>query len=419
MGATAIAYGQTLTGNLSVVGSSQALTFAGTSGESILLRLVEQASDWNPQVRIYGPGGALLTGTWGYSLVDLNAIVLTATGTHTIVVNDLGGTGTGGYAVHLQRLSGPAGATGIAYGQTQSGTVTQAVETRAYTFSGTVGDVVLGRVMELASGFYPQVRLYGPTGQQLATATGATLAELPATTLTATGTHTLLVLGNGGTETGGFNLHVQRLNGPVGATAIAYGQTLTGNLVQVGQAEAFTFAGAPGDSVQVVMTELAADLLPQLRMYGPDGALVAGTWSYTSAALTVADLPSAGTFTLLCTDLSGAQTGQYTLRMSGAVTAVPETPVRAFVLHPNHPNPFNPMTTIAFDLASPAAARLVIYDVRGGVVRTLLDEPRAGGRHTVVWDGRDQGGREVASGTYLYVLSAGTERARGRMMLVR
>jgi len=70
-------------------------------------------------------------------------------------------------------------------------------------------------------------------------------------------------------------------------------------------------------------------------------------------------------------------------------------------LHPNVPNPFNPMTTIHFDLAQEGHVSLRIYDVAGHLVRTLLDEKRpAAWNHTVVWDGLDQGARPVASGVY-------------------
>jgi hypothetical protein len=64
------------------------------------------------------------------------------------------------------------------------------------------------------------------------------------------------------------------------------------------------------------------------------------------------------------------------------------------------PNPFNPRTVIAFELPRAARVRVAVYDVRGRLVRALLDQRSMGGRHEVVWDGRDLGGKNVPSGTY-------------------
>ncbi|MFA6911480.1 MAG: T9SS type A sorting domain-containing protein, partial [Candidatus Cloacimonadaceae bacterium] len=72
----------------------------------------------------------------------------------------------------------------------------------------------------------------------------------------------------------------------------------------------------------------------------------------------------------------------------------------ALALHSNYPNPFNPSTTINFSLPKTAPVRLVIYNIRGQKVKELLNESLAGGNHNVVWNGRDDGNRPVASGVY-------------------
>jgi PKD repeat protein len=84
------------------------------------------------------------------------------------------------------------------------------------------------------------------------------------------------------------------------------------------------------------------------------------------------------------------------------------------------PNPFNPRTTIAFDLASGGRTRLAIYDLAGRLVRVLVDQPLGPGPHEFVWDGTDHGGRRVASGVYLYALRPeGTEPLVRKMTLVK
>jgi hypothetical protein len=82
------------------------------------------------------------------------------------------------------------------------------------------------------------------------------------------------------------------------------------------------------------------------------------------------------------------------------------------------PNPFNPRTTIRFELPRGARARLVIFDVRGGLVRVLLDSPQTAGHHEITWDGLDASGRGVATGTYFYRLEAdGTSDAKKLTLL--
>lgn len=83
------------------------------------------------------------------------------------------------------------------------------------------------------------------------------------------------------------------------------------------------------------------------------------------------------------------------------------------------PNPFNPRTTIRFDLATAGATRLSVFDARGRRVRALLDETLAAGGHEATWDGRDDSGREVGSGVYLARLEHGGTIAVARLGLVR
>jgi subtilisin-like proprotein convertase family protein len=85
----------------------------------------------------------------------------------------------------------------------------------------------------------------------------------------------------------------------------------------------------------------------------------------------------------------------------------------------NAPNPFNPRTTIAFDLARPGPVRLEIFDVKGRLVRRLVDRSFAAGRHSLVWDGRDESQSEAASGVYFARLLATDHKTTDKMLLVR
>ncbi len=99
-------------------------------------------------------------------------------------------------------------------------------------------------------------------------------------------------------------------------------------------------------------------------------------------------------------------------------TAAPAIPGLTRLLA-NHPNPFNPRTTIRFDLARDTTVHLLIYDVRGRRIATLLDGPQPAGAHSAIWNGVDSTGRQVASGVYFYRFQAdGVDQTRS-MTLVR
>ncbi len=96
---------------------------------------------------------------------------------------------------------------------------------------------------------------------------------------------------------------------------------------------------------------------------------------------------------------------------------------RVFHLDQNYPNPFNPSTTIAFEIPGERGeeqpVNLTIYDIRGRLIRTLIDSELEPGAHKVHWDGRDDRGGSVSSGVYLYQLKAGSEMFTRKMTVLK
>jgi len=87
-----------------------------------------------------------------------------------------------------------------------------------------------------------------------------------------------------------------------------------------------------------------------------------------------------------------------------------------FVLHPNYPNPFNPTTTIGFNLPRPGDVRLTVFNVLGQEVRELANGFYPAGKHEVIWDGTNSTGAKTASGIYFYALQAGGTRMVKKMV---
>lgn len=90
-----------------------------------------------------------------------------------------------------------------------------------------------------------------------------------------------------------------------------------------------------------------------------------------------------------------------------------------FALLQNIPNPFNPTTVIAYDVPSASHVSLRIYDVSGQLVRTLVDEHRPAGHHTVRWDGTTTRGTQAATGVYFYRMTAGSFTSTRKMVLLK
>ena len=142
------------------------------------------------------------------------------------------------------------------------------------------------------------------------------------------------------------------------------------------------------------------------------GATVVGAFTALFVTSTLADAPHncncciVPDFEVRAAEIV-TESGTATLRSTlGSNRVIRQTVIDA--LSQNVPNPFNPTTSIAYSLASDTHVVLRVYDVRGAVVRTLVNQRRRTGLHHVDWDGRNDNGQPVASGMYFYKLVAGS-----------
>ena len=136
----------------------------------------------------------------------------------------------------------------------------------------------------------------------------------------------------------------------------------------------------------------------------------------------IAEVPAPGIYCLAVWKRGHADVGlnvQYKLDFL-TVTDAPamSTPARTALVG-NHPNPFNPRTTISFEMQRESRVELTIYNSRGTVVRRLLSGARPAGRHDVLWDGVDDAGRPVATGVYLVQLTAEGVQDRRKVLLLK
>jgi hypothetical protein len=90
-----------------------------------------------------------------------------------------------------------------------------------------------------------------------------------------------------------------------------------------------------------------------------------------------------------------------------------------YALHQNYPNPFNPETNIGYDLADESMVSLKVYDMKGTLVKTLLNENQSSGHKTVKWDGTSDLGQKVSAGLYLYRIQTDGFTSTKKMALLK
>ena len=94
---------------------------------------------------------------------------------------------------------------------------------------------------------------------------------------------------------------------------------------------------------------------------------------------------------------------QGTTIMELDVRTIPEN----YRLHANYPNPFNPTTTVSYDLSMAGEVSLVVYNILGEIVHTMVSEYQEPGLYHVTWDAINNAGNEVSSGVYFFKLQSG------------
>ena len=128
--------------------------------------------------------------------------------------------------------------------------------------------------------------------------------------------------------------------------------------------------------------------------------------------------PGSGAVLVTVDGLSGAPEVLQASFNEGGIPVQAPRPLE-FALAQNTPNPFNPSTVIRYTLPENAPVQLTVFSTTGQVIRTLVSAQVEAGSHQAVWDGRDDQGREVASGTYVCRIAAGRYNSAMRMTLAR
>ena len=107
------------------------------------------------------------------------------------------------------------------------------------------------------------------------------------------------------------------------------------------------------------------------------------------------------------------------IQSSGTTKLLEKLTPANYALHANNPNPFNPVTSIPYDIFEIGPTKIIIYDLMGRNVRTLINEEISAGFHSVIWDGRDDLGKPLASGVFVVRMICGSFTAAQKLLLLK
>lgn len=324
-GAQNLPYGQVTTGTLSSATQSNSYTFSANQDDVLNFTMVTTSGSISPKIRIYDPNGTQLTGAdnsfCSGGTLELNSVSIPFTGTYTVLFGDCSDVNTGNYSIYTQRMNNPSGAESLPYGQVTSGTISSATQSNTYTFSANLDDVLDFTMVTTSGGVSPKIRIYDPNGTQLTGAdnsfcSGGTL-ELNTVTIPSTGTYTVLFGDCSDTNTGNYDLYMQRTDNPSAPAPINFGATETGSIGSAAQSNTYTFTANTNDVLDFTMVTTSGGISPDIRIYDPNGTLLASASnSFCSGGtleLNTVTIPSTGTYTVLFGDCAETNTGNYVI----------------------------------------------------------------------------------------------------------
>lgn len=320
---TPIAFSQTLSGSVTVNPELKAFTFSANAGDVVLIRMqYTSGTTFSPIYWVYAPDGSYVCYKWVRPLPDgtcpLKAggvydLELNATGVYTLLAGDYSGTHLGSFNLFVQRLNNPGNPTPITFGETLSDSITVKPELKAFTFSGTAGDVVRIRMLDTSgTAFLSEAWVYSPDGSYVCFNFGDPLAEINCG-LYSTGIYTIMAGDGYGSHLGSFSLFVQRLNNPSAPVLLHAGETISSKVSTPPQLATFTFSATASSRILIRMVDTGGTaFVPTVWFYRLDGTPKSYSWGNPLTELVV-DTDINGTYTLLAGDNSGVYSGTFNI----------------------------------------------------------------------------------------------------------
>ena len=177
------------------------------------------------------------------------------------------------------------------------------------------------------------------------------------------------------------------------------------------------WGSAPHSVSGTITIESAGEPITWLSLDVQEGSLAGNETDEIEVSFNSYDL-SAGTYNcnIVISDSREETIIPVTLTVEGSSADINEI---ANLTLSNYPNPFNPETTISFEISEHRTASIDIYNLKGQKVKSLINKELKSGSHSIVWNGTDENGNQVPSGVYFYKLNTGEESVTKKMLLLK
>ena len=278
----------------------------------------------------------------------------------------------------------------IHYGDCIKDSIVPVGKVNTYLFTATAGDIITVLMGTTSFSFHPRIEVYSPSGTLLKTSIDSaafTSARIDTLKLAVSGTYTILGLDCCAENGGGYGLSLQRVNPAQNGKISAYGSTVTDTLKSAGSLRGFTFTATASDIVTISIAAPDFSFRPKIELYTPAGVLLrkaTDTTSWSSNRISLVQLPSTGTYTILGMDLVGVNPGRFTINVSKVNTPVNLTSgsIKTVSFGLNQVTA-GTKTSIAYSLPRTMQLSLSLVSVTGRNVAVLASGTSSAGMHTV------------------------------------
>ncbi len=311
-----IDYGTNITNTINLIGYIDVYTFNGEAGDIISVRMRAKESNFDPRIEFYNPAGTLISENSKHNgLLRIDTLKLSESGVYSMFVMDEGKDDTSSYGLSLHRLFNPPNAENVEYGKITTAEISNLAEMDAYVLNGTAGDKFVVQMLGSEANFDPQVEIYNPQGFLFASGRIANKYIIIDTLkITESGLYTILVTDWGGNDTSSYFISLQRICNIPNATILDYNSTISAEIINLTEMDAYVFNGTAGDRIIIQMRGKETGFDPRIEIYDPDGSpIISGEISNRLLRLETLKLTESGIYTVLAMDWGGNDIGSYNI----------------------------------------------------------------------------------------------------------
>ncbi len=306
---TPITYGPNSTvGSIATAGADACFTFNTSPGDVVWLNMAPTKGSLSLFLDFFRPG-PISTCAGPYGGATNCPVPTGGSGTWTLQISDAEGTHTGSFRLSIQRLDIGVNCKALKFGHTETAHLKKAADSDCYTFTGSSGEALYARTVGTSGTLVVASAIESSaTGTEQCVSNGTVECSF-----SSSGTQTLLLYSESGTDTGTFRLYAQVMTAPQHCVALTVGGSAQrGSVSPAGDVACFTFAGSNGDTDVATLTGVSGTLSPEIDFFRP-----AGTSACASPGTTVAcSLDATGTWTILIYDGPGTGTGTFSIAVT-------------------------------------------------------------------------------------------------------